>query len=126
MDRAHKEIAAALPVQRGTGKMADFTRVSDPDRREMALRYARLVVGCKNFAAAASFAAKQKDAFEACAAYLRRYNDDVVKEMRTVDPARRAVVESQFEFATELTAALFSPEEAALMRRRGAAAQNAA
>jgi hypothetical protein len=124
MDRAHKEVAAALPMQRGAGKSADFSRPIDAEKREMAMRYVRLVVGSRNFAAAASFAAKQKDAAEELCFYLRRYNEDVVKEMR--GGPNRANAEAQFQFATELTALLFSEEEAELMRRRGKAAQAAA
>ncbi len=124
MDRAPKEIAAALPIQRGTGKSADFSRAADAGKRELALRYARMVVSSRNFAEKASFAAKQKEIFGELCAYLRRYNEDVVREMR--NDANRAVVEAQFQLATELTALLFSEEEAELMRRRGKAAQAAA
>jgi hypothetical protein len=48
----------------------------------------------------------------------------VVRELRS--PDNPAVVETQFLFATELTALLFSEEEAELMRRRGKAAQASA
>ncbi len=111
-------------MQRGAGKSADFSKVIDAEKRTLAMRYVRLVVGCRNFAAAASFAAKQKDASEELCFYLRRYNEDVVKEMRS--GPNRANAEIQFQFATELTALLFSEEEAQLMRRRGKAAQAAA
>ena len=124
MDRAHKEVAVALPMQRGAGKSADFTKPVDAEKRDLAMRYVRLVVGSKHFAAAGSFAAKQKDATEELCFYLRRYNEDVVKEMRNGE--NRAIVETQFQFATEVTALLFSEEEAELMRRRGKAAQAAA
>jgi hypothetical protein len=123
MERAPRELAAALPIQRGTGKSADFSRPIDAEKRELALRYVSLVVGSRNFASAASFAAKQKDVFDELCAYLRRYNEDVVAAMR--GPAS-PVVETQFQFATELTTLLFSEEEAELMRRRGRAAQAAA
>ena len=59
MDRAPKEFAAGLPMHKGTG--ADFTKPLGAEKQDMALRYARLVAGSRNFAAAASFAAKQKD-----------------------------------------------------------------
>jgi hypothetical protein len=57
MDRAPREVGAALPMHKATG--ADFSKPVPADKREMALRYARLVAGSRNFAAAASFAAKQ-------------------------------------------------------------------
>ena len=119
MDRAMREVAAALPMQKGTGGTADFSRAVDAEKRDLALRYVRLVVGSRNFAAAGSFAAKQKTAFEEIGAYLRRYIEDVVKELRGADPARRAVAEAQFQFCVELTGLLFSDKEAELLQRRG-------
>src|SRR3569833_1937796 len=121
MERAPKELAATLPMQRGTGKSADFSRPVDEEKRDLAMRYVRLVVGSRNFAAAASFGAKQKDAHDECGAHLRRYNEDLVREMRS--PDNPALVETQFQYATALTALLFSEEEADLLRRRGKAAQ---
>ena len=60
MDRAPREVAAALPhAQRPPARR--FQPPIGAEKQEMALRYARLVAGCRNFAAAASFAAKQKD-----------------------------------------------------------------
>ncbi len=123
MDRALKEFNAALPMAKGTG--ADFRHHPGVERHEMAKRYARLVAGSRNFAAAASFAAKQKATYEDLCTALKRYNEDVVKALKT-DPARAEVVNAQFELCAELTAILFSDEEAAMMRRRGKAAQAAA
>ncbi|MBV9548254.1 MAG: hypothetical protein JO256_01115 [Alphaproteobacteria bacterium] len=123
MERAPRELAAALPVQRSGARNADFSRATDAEKREMAMRYARLVMGSRHFAAGACFAAKQKDALEEICAHLRRYNEDLVREMRA--PEVPGVVEVQFPFATELTALLFSEEEAELLRRRGKAAQSA-
>jgi hypothetical protein len=122
MDRAPREVAAALPMQKATG--GDFSRPIGADKQEMALRYARLVAGCRNFAAAASFAAKQKDTYDELCALLKRYNEDVVKALKT-DPAN-TIAASQFELCAELTAILFSEEEAEFLRRRGRAAQQTA
>ena len=131
MERAPKELAAALPMQKSGGfgggpKFPDFTKPVDADKSDRALRYARLVAGCKQLAAAASFGATQKKADEEMCQLLRSYNEDVVKELRIADGARRAVVESQFEIVCNLTAILFSEEEADLLRRRGKAAMLAA
>ena len=131
MERAPKELSAALPLQKsgsfgGGPKFPDFTKPIDPDKSERALRYARLVAGCKTLAAAASFGATQKKADEEMCQLLRSYNEDVVKELRSSEGARRAVVESQFEVVSNLTAILFSEEEADLLRRRGKAAIQAA
>jgi hypothetical protein len=126
MDRAMRELPAAMPMQKGTGGTADFSRAIDKEKRDLALKYVRLVVGSRNFAAAGSFAAKQKTAYEDIGAYLRRYVEDVVKELRTSDAARRAVAEQQFQLCVEITTLLFSDQEAELLQRRGRAAQSAA
>ncbi|HWC63291.1 MAG TPA: hypothetical protein VG501_06700, partial [Rhizomicrobium sp.] len=126
MERALREVSAALPLQRGTGATADFSRPLDDDKRNLALRYAKLVTGSRNFAAAGSFAAKQKKAHEDIGAYLRRYIEDVVKELKSSDAARRALVEGYFQFCVELAGLLFSEKEAELLLRRGKAAQAAA
>lgn len=122
MERAQKEFANALPMGKGTGKGAEFGRAVDADKHDLARRYVRLVTASRDFATNACFAAKQKDAYEALCAYLKRYNEDVVKGLRETDPARRAVAEQQFALCAEFTAMLFSPQEAELLRRRGKAA----
>jgi hypothetical protein len=130
MERAPKEIAAALPSQKtgftGSSRVSDFSRPADPERVERALRYARLMDGCRRLAAAASFGAKLQDAMDEAAQTLRSYNEDVVKELRTASGPRRAVAESQFELVAELTSLLFSAEEAEFLRRRGKAAVSSA
>jgi hypothetical protein len=131
MEKAPKELAGALPLQKsgsfgGGPKYPDFSRAVDSDRIERALRYARLVAGSKDIAAAACFGATQKKADEDMCHALRSYNEDVVKELRTAEGARRAIVEGQFTVACELTSLLFSEEEAEFLRRRGRAAMQAA
>jgi hypothetical protein len=122
MDRALKEFGAALPMSKGKG--ADFGRHPGADKHEMALRYARLVAGCRPFAAAASFSAKQQVADDDLCNLLKRYNEDVVKALKA-DP-KNEVANAQFLFCAELAATLFSDEEAELLRRRGRAALSAA
>jgi hypothetical protein len=120
MDRALREVPAALPTHKATG--ADFSRAPAAEKHEMALRYARLVAGSRNFAAAASFAAKQKTAYEDLCAMLKRYNEDLVKELKAAHPDRIEIANAQYELCLRLTAVLFSEEEAELLRRRGRAA----
>lgn len=126
MERVPKEIAAALPMQK-TGsfagaRMPDFAHSVEPEKVERALRYARLVAGCKPFAAAASFAASLKDAQDEATDILRRYSEDTVKELRIAHSPRLEIVQEQFGLVTELTSILFSEQEADLLRRRGRAA----
>jgi hypothetical protein len=122
MERAPKEFSAALPMSKGKG--ADLSKHPGTEKQEMALRYARLVAGCRAFAAAASFAAKQKTADDELGTLLRRYNDDVLKALKA--DSQQAVANAQFQFCADLTAVLFSEEEAELLRRRGRAALSAA
>jgi len=122
MDRAPREFSTALPTSKGKG--GDFSRHPGAEKHEMALRYARLVAGSRHFAAAASFAAKQKAAYDDLATTLKRYNEDVVKALKT-EP-QNGVVNAQFLLCAELTAILFSNEEAELLRRRGRAAMSTA
>ena len=122
MDRAIKEFSAALPIHKAAG--ADFSKPLSPEKQAMALRYAKLVAGSRNFAAAASFAAKQKDANDELCSHLRRYNDDLVKALKA-EP-QNSTVNGQFQFCIELTTLLFSEEEAQMLRRRGRAASAAA
>jgi hypothetical protein len=121
MDRAPREIGAALPMHKGTG--ADFSRNPGAEKHAMALRYARLVTGSRNFAAVASFAAKQKAVYDDLCTLLQRYNEDMLKALKA---GGNDIAIAQFHLCVELTAILFSEEEAELLRRRGRAAQSAA
>jgi hypothetical protein len=123
MERAGKEVAAALPMQKGTG---EFARPTPAEKRLVALHYAHLVAGTRIFAAAGSFAARHRAALEDISNHLRRYVEDAIRELRSASGEKRATVESQLQYCAELAALLFSPEEAELIRRRVRAAQAAA
>jgi hypothetical protein len=116
MERAPREITQALPMKTRSGK-ADY-RVPE-ERREMAMRYARLVAGSSSFATAASFAAKHHVVSQELCAMLKRYNEDLLNALKA-EP-RNEIVASQFQFCTEMTAILFNEDEAELLRRRARA-----
>ena len=127
MEHAPKEVFAMLPVQKsgsygGGPKCADLSKAVDDEKAQRGLRYARLVAGCAPHAATGSFAAVQKDAMDAITVHLLGYNEDIIREMRAPPDERHPAVERQFELAAEMTALIFSPEEADLLRRRGRAA----
>jgi hypothetical protein len=125
MDRAPKEVLAALPMQKTASaglKMPDFSRPADAEKCDRALSYARLLTGCRPFAAAACFAASLKRADEEIGVALRSYNEEVVRELRGASDEKRVIAEQFAAVATELTALMFSPEEGEFMRRRGRAA----
>ena len=61
------------------------------------------------------FVAKQKEADDELGTLLKRYNEDVLKALKA--KPQDAVANAQFQFCAELTAVLFSEEEADLPRR---------
>jgi len=127
MERAPKEIAAALPSHKsgftGGPRVPDFSKHVDPERIERALRYARLISSTKLLAVPGSFGAKHTDALEEAAQVLRSYNEDLLKEMRTVEGPHREVVDAQYQLALALTILIFDESEAEFLRRRAKAAQ---
>ncbi|HEX2589862.1 MAG TPA: hypothetical protein VHL34_00095 [Rhizomicrobium sp.] len=127
MERAPKEIVAGFPVHKtgsygGGPKSPDISKAPDADKTDRCLRYAKLVVGCRSSAAGASFGAAQKDAYTEACAFLKSYSDDIVRELRTAEGPKRQNAEQYFNIAADLTAILFSAQEAEVYRRRGRAA----
>lgn len=126
MERAPREILAALPTRRGGYKggprMPDIAQAPDPDKRARALSYARLIAGCRPFAVAASFASALKDASDELVAALGLYNDEVLRELRAAEGDKRAHAEAYLNLAADLTASIMSQQEGELLRRRGRAA----
>lgn len=127
MERAPREIIATLPVHKtgsygGGPKAPNISRAADCEKVERGLRYARLLAACRPSAAAASFGAAHKDAFDEACRHLKGYSDDIVRELRATEGAKQALAEQYFKLAVAFTAILFSEEEAELLRRRGRAA----
>ena len=127
MQKAPKEILAALPMHKsgsygGGPRVPNIEHMPDQaEKLERAIRYAKLVVGCRHLAARASFGATHKDASDEIEKDLRVYNEDIVKLMRDPDETRRTKAEPFFQTAVELTTILFSEEEAEFLRRRARA-----
>ncbi len=128
MEHAPKEVLAMLPVQKsgsyGGGPLcADLSRPVDDEKAARGLRYGKLLAGSARYAATGSFAAAYiKTAMDEVMQHLRGYNEDLIKEIRVPDGERQPGVEPQFEHAAELTALIFSTEEAEHLRRRARAA----
>ncbi len=78
------------------------------------------MAGSRNFAAAASFSARQREIYDDLCATLKYYNEELVNGLKASDPSRVEVANVQFQLCVELTAILFSEEEAELLRRAGA------
>ncbi len=131
MKRAPREILAALPTLKagsyaGGPRVPDISRSPDPEKSDRAIRYAKLMIGCRPFAAAASFAASLADAQDETASALRSYSEDIIRELRASEGERRRNAEQYFALAVELTALLLGVEESEFLRRRGRVASGAA
>lgn len=128
--RAPREISGALATLKqgayaGGPRVPDISRPLDADKADRALRYAKLLNGCKPFAAAASFAASLADAQDEVTTALRAYSEDLIRELRAADGDRRRNAEQFFALTADLTALLLSVEEGEFLRRRGRAAVGA-
>ena len=131
MERAAKEVQTALPTIKsgsyaGGPKVPDLSHPRDPEKSARALDYAKLVVGCRSFAAAGSFGASNKNAQDEIAMLLKRYSEDVLKELRAAQDDRRVIAEQFFAFTVDLATLIFSEDEAEILRRRGRAATGTA
>lgn len=128
MEKAPREVMAALPTHRASFKggptMPDLAKALDPDKRQRALDYARLVAGCAPFAQAASFGAALKNASDEIRSSLNNYNEELLRELRAAEAGdeSHAHAEGYFELAVTLTNLLLSQQEGDLFRRRGRAA----
>jgi hypothetical protein len=130
MERAPKEVLAALPTIKsgsyaGGPRMPDLSRPAEPEKSDRALAFVRLIGGCRAFAPAASFGASNKDAIDEVTSVLTSYTEDLLKELRSATGDKRAHAEQYFNLVVEMTALLFSREEADMLRRRGRAAMPA-
>lgn len=131
MQKAPKEILAALPMHKsgsygGGPRVPNVEHMPDQEEKtERAIRYAKLVIGCRHLASRASFGATHKDASDEIERELRVYNEDIVKLMRDPDETKRGKAEPYFRAAVDLTAILFSEEEADFLRRRARASMAA-
>ncbi len=121
--RCPRKIMAGLPGAK-SGVFAkgprghEMTQPVDPERIARALRYARVLVQSKPFAAAAAFSAKLGEAIDEAGADLRNYSEDLLRELRQEDPAARAVVEKHFALLLDLYTLILGTEEASFLRRR--------
>jgi hypothetical protein len=126
MEKTPKEIASALPTHKagysGGPRVPDLNYPADPDRVDRAMRYATVLSKTKLLAVPGSFGAKHQDALDEACLYLRGYGENLLKELRTAEGARRDVVERQFQLTLDLSRLLFDETEFEFLRRRGKAA----
>jgi hypothetical protein len=130
MKRAPREVLAALPTLKtgsysGGPRIPDISRPPDAEKLDRAIRYAKIITGCRSFAAAASFGASLANAQDEIVAALRSYCEDLLKELRAAEGDKRANAEKYFALAVDLTGMFLSAEEGEFLRRRGRAAGGA-
>lgn len=128
LERAPKEIMAALPVHRVGGfgsrgpRRPDVSKDPDQEKIARAERYAQVLNATRPFASQAAFAAAASDAFEEVAAQLRTYCEEILTEVRAAPPEARNRTEAHLNVGVRLATMVFGPEEGELLRRRGTAA----
>ncbi len=131
MERAPKELAAALPMQKGgtftggpTGpRFLQAHRPGENGTRPALRQAGRRVPDRGDGGVLRRIAEESRRRHLPRAAQLQRRRGQGASHRR--EGVRRRVVESQFEIVCGLTAILFSEEEAEFLRRRGRAAQRA-
>jgi hypothetical protein len=124
MKRAPREILAALPTLKagayaGGPRVPDVSHAPDREKSERALRYAKLIQGCRHIASAASFGAVLTDVQDEIATALHTYCEDMLRELRAAEGERRSHAEQFFALAADLTGLIATPEEREFLRRRG-------
>lgn len=127
MERAPREMLAALPTVKagafaGGPRVPDLRHAPNAEKVERALRYARLISGCKSFASQGSFGSSLAAAQEEVAIVLQTYCDEMLRELKSAAGERREIAEQYFTLAADLTGLLLSSEEGDFLRRRGRAA----
>ncbi len=128
--RSSREILGALPTHRasfnGGPRVPDLARPASDEKRERAIRYADLVVGCRPFAAAVSISAALDAAEEETVRELCTYNEELLRVLRGVSPEAAVGAEDALEFAAQLTSRVLGANEGEYLRRRGRAALSSA
>ncbi|NIK87617.1 hypothetical protein FHS83_000935 [Rhizomicrobium palustre] len=126
MERAPKEIMAALPTHKagysGGPRVPDLNKPVDPDKVDRAMRYGKVLANTKLYSVPGSFGAKHQNAVDEVTSFLRSYTEDLLKELRSAEGPRQEVAQAQFQLVLDLTVLLFEPSDADFVRRRGKAA----
>ena len=74
--------------ENGGPRVPDVSLTADAEKSDRALCYARLLAGCRSFAAAASFGASLKRADDDAAAALKHFNEAIVRVQQPVRLSR--------------------------------------
>jgi hypothetical protein len=122
LQRARKEILAALPSHRGFGfrrqRSLDLSRAVDPDRVAKAMRYAQLVAHSRPFAVAGAFSARLMKVTDETTLALRTYAEDILTELRATTPEARQHAQEHLSVMLSLCELVLGEGETDFLRRR--------
>jgi hypothetical protein len=123
LQRARKEILAALPPQKGFAfarrqRGLDLSRAVDPDRVARAMRYAQLVAHSRPFAVAGAFSARLMKVTDETSLALRSYAEDILRELRATAPEARLSAGEHLNVMLSLCELVLGEGETDFLRRR--------
>jgi hypothetical protein len=123
LQRARKEILAALPPHRGFAfarrqRGLDLSRPIDPERIGRAMRYAQLVAHSRPFAVAGAFNARLMKVTDETALALRTYAEEILQELRATTPEARSRAGEHLNVMLSLCDLILGEGETDFLRRR--------
>ena len=128
MERAPRVILGALPIRKlgafgfHNPKRLDLSSPPDEAKVEHARKFAQLLVHCRALAVPLGFEREFRPALDETVSALRRYADDIAREVRADAPETRANAEAHLAAALDLFNIVLGREEADLLRRNSYAA----
>jgi hypothetical protein len=123
LQRARKEILAALPPHKGFAfarrqRSLDLSRPTDPERVAKALKYAQLVAHSRPFAVAGAFSARLMKVTEETTLALRVYAEEILTELRATTPEARQLAQEHLAVMLSLCELVLGESETEFLRRR--------
>jgi hypothetical protein len=127
LGRCAQEILAPFPFQRHGAfakgpRKPDLSRAPDAARVERALRWAGLMAAVKPMGQSLGYQSAHQEAFDEIEGAFRQYAEAALADMRAGDASLRAIATAALEAQAKVSALLMGEEQAALIRRRAAAA----
>lgn len=132
MDRAPTRIMKALPMRstgrfgRGGPSRPDLSQEVDQLAVQRAVNTVRFLDGARRYAQAGSFVGALNEAVTQIDKYLDEYERTILDELRSDDAAIRERGESFLDVVASLVQVFRTPDEAALLRKRGMLAKDSA
>jgi hypothetical protein len=123
LQRARKEILAALPSHKGFGfgrkhRNLDLSRPTNPDRVARSMRYAQLVAHSRPFAVAGAFSARLMKVTDETTLALRTYAEDILSGLRATTPEARQNASEHLAVMLSLCELILGEGETDFLRRR--------